>query len=52
MELKVNYSIVYFPFCFLLILAHSTDTTNTPHLIILQYKKNGQRAIPKLHHAD
>lgn len=42
MELKVNYSIVYFPFCFLLILAHSTDTTNTPtrqHLIIPQYKK-------------
>lgn len=39
MKLEVNYSIVYFPFCFLLILAHATDTTNTPHLIILQYKK-------------
>ncbi len=53
MELKVNYSIVYPPFCFLLILAHATDTTNTPtgqHLIIPQYKK--QRAIPKLHRAE
>lgn len=55
MELKVNYSIVYFPFCFLLILAHATDTTNTPtrqHLLIPNNKKNGQRAIPKLHHAE
>lgn len=46
MELKVNYSIVYFPFCFLLILAHSTDTTNTPHLIILQYKKKRTKSYP------